>query len=80
MACGTPVLASKIEVLQEKAAQSGLYFDPYSADELYSNIKKLIDDKELYNQKVELSLVRAKQFKWDQTENILQDELKMLNL
>ncbi|MDE4941365.1 glycosyltransferase family 4 protein [Francisella tularensis] len=80
MACGTPVLASKIEVLQEIAAQAGLYFDPYSADELYSNIQKLIDDKELYNQKVELSLVRAKQFNWDQTANIVQDELKKLNL
>ncbi|MDE4988348.1 glycosyltransferase family 1 protein, partial [Francisella tularensis subsp. holarctica] len=50
------------------------------ADELYSNIQKLIDDKELYYQKVELSLVRAKQFNWDQTANIVQDDLKKLNL
>ncbi|MDE4963840.1 glycosyltransferase family 1 protein, partial [Francisella tularensis subsp. holarctica] len=58
----------------------GMYFYPYSDDDLYSNIQKLIYDKELYNQKVELILVRAKQFNWDQTANIVQDELKKLKL
>ncbi|MDE4947224.1 glycosyltransferase family 1 protein, partial [Francisella tularensis subsp. holarctica] len=59
---------------------AGLYFDPYSADDLYSHIQKRIDDTELYNQKVELSVVRAKQFNWDQTAKIVQDELIKLNL
>lgn len=80
MACGTPVLASKIEVLQEIAAQAGLYFDPYSSSELLTNMQKIVDDKVLYSEKVAQSLQRARQFDWNQTANIIQDELKKLNL
>lgn len=80
MACGTPVLVSKIEVLQEIAAQAGLYFDPYSADELTKQMQQIVDDKKMYAEKVKNSLNRAKDFNWDKTASIVQDELKKLNL
>ena len=77
---GTPVLASKIEVLQEIATQAGLYFDLYSPAELLENMQKIVDDKVLYSQKVAQSLQRAEQFNWDQTSSIVKDKLKKLNL
>ncbi|MBY7733838.1 glycosyltransferase family 4 protein [Francisella philomiragia] len=80
MACGTPIIASKIEVLQEIAAQAGLYFDPYSADELTKQMQQIVDDKKMYAEKVKESLNRAKAFNWDKTASVVQDELKKLNL
>ncbi|QWU98697.1 glycosyltransferase family 4 protein [Francisella salimarina] len=80
MACGTPVLASKIEVLQEIALDAGLYFDPYCADELIKQMQQIVDNKKMYAEKVNKSLNRVKDFSWDKTASIVQDELKKLNL
>ncbi|MBK2094782.1 glycosyltransferase family 4 protein [Francisella philomiragia] len=80
MACGAPVLASKIEVLQEIALDAGLYFDPYCANELIKQMHQIVDDKKMYAEKVNKSLDRAKDFNWDKTASIVQDELKKLNL
>lgn len=80
MACGTPVIASNIEVLQEIGDQGGVYFDPYSSEELSTSMQKIVDDKDLYAKKIEMCLKRAKDFDWDKTANIVREELTRLGL
>lgn len=43
-------------------------------------MQNIVDDKFLYSQKVAQSLQRAKQFSWDKTASIVEDELKKLSL
>jgi len=66
MACGTPVVASKIASLPEVAGEAGIYVNPDGPDDIAEGLKKVLtmSSKE-YNRQVERGLEQAEKFSWD---------------
>ena len=67
MACGAPVLASRIPALEETIGSAALLFDPKSVSELTQNILEVLDNE---NARSELSAAgqrRAAEFSWEKT-------------
>ena len=67
MACGAPVIASRIPALEETTGGAALLFDPRSVAELTRNILELLDNE---NARRELSAAgqrRAAEFSWEKT-------------
>ena len=59
MACGTPVICSRVASLPEIAGDNALYFAPDSADELASTIEQLLDSDDLQRKLAFKGLSRA---------------------
>lgn len=66
-ACGTPVVASKIQVHTEIAEGSCLFFNPLNVEDLTRSLNKLIHNKTLRNKLVTESLRQVKIYSWDKT-------------
>lgn len=64
MACGAPVAVSHAASLPEVVGDAGLYFDPYSVDDIVRAISTLISDPELRGRTSAASLRRAALFSW----------------
>jgi glycosyltransferase involved in cell wall biosynthesis len=67
MACGAPVITSRIPALEETTGGAALLFDPKSADDLTRNILALLGSE---TKRRELSLAgrqRAAEFSWETT-------------
>jgi alpha-1,3-rhamnosyl/mannosyltransferase len=64
MACGLPVIASRIPALIEVAAEAGVFFDPHSPDEMARAIVKVIADEPLRTRLGAAALSRAWRFTW----------------
>ena len=62
LASGSPFIASRVQGLQEIVLGYGLLFEKGNAEELCSLIKKLILDKQFYNEIAEQGLKRAKMY------------------
>ncbi len=72
MACGTPVITSKISAMPEIAGREGILINPYNPSEVADSIIKLEENKEFYNSQVEYGLNRVKDFSWNNAaKNIL---------
>jgi glycosyltransferase involved in cell wall biosynthesis len=67
MACGAPVIASRIPAHEETAGSAAWLFDPQNVDELAQKILELLGDE---NARRELSIAgqqRAAEFSWEKT-------------
>jgi glycosyltransferase involved in cell wall biosynthesis len=64
MACGAPIAVSRAASLPEVVGQAGVYFDPYSIDEIAEAIFSLIDDSQKRRQANAASLKRSQAFQW----------------
>jgi glycosyltransferase involved in cell wall biosynthesis len=67
MACGTPVLTSRISSLPEVTGDGALLVDPYSEEEIAQGIARLLDDEALRHRLVERGLLRAASFSWERS-------------
>jgi glycosyltransferase involved in cell wall biosynthesis len=67
MACGIPVVCSKIEPLLEVADDAALFVDPYSPDGIAAGIFAALSDEALRDQLIQKGLARAKKFTWEST-------------
>jgi glycosyltransferase involved in cell wall biosynthesis len=67
MACGTPVLTSKLSSLPEVAGDAALLIDPYQVDDIAGGMLRLWRDGELRDQLRRRGLARAERFSWDDT-------------
>ena len=67
MACGCPVLTSKVTSIPEVGGNSVLYVDPYDVDSITKGMKQIIGDRELKINLTQLGLKRAKLFSWDKS-------------
>ena len=67
MACGIPVVCSKIEPLLEVAGDAALFVDPYSPDGIAAGVFGALSDGTMRNQLIQKGLARAKQFTWEST-------------
>ena len=65
MASGVPVVVSNRSSLPEICEQAGTYIDPDSPIDIANKIEELLTDTALYDQKQQLGLLRAQQFKWE---------------
>jgi glycosyltransferase involved in cell wall biosynthesis len=67
MACGTPVVTSRISSLPEVVGDGALLIDPYSEEEIAQAIARVLDDEDLRRRLVERGLVRAASFSWERS-------------
>jgi len=64
MACGTPVVTSRISSLPEVVGDGALLVDPYSEDDIAQGIARVLDDEDLRARLVERGLERAASYSW----------------
>lgn len=67
MACGCPVITSKISSLPEVAGEAALLIDPENIEEISSAIKKVLTEKGTGNRMIKLGYQQAKKFNWRKT-------------
>ena len=67
MACGAPILASKVEPMVEICADAAVYFNPTNPAAIADIILKALKDQNLISQLKINSLKRAKIFSWENT-------------
>ena len=67
MACGAPVIASRIPALEETVGAAALLFDPKSVGELTRNILKLLENENARREATTAGLRRAAEFSWEKT-------------
>lgn len=76
MACGTPVVASEIDIFKEVAADAAVYFHPTSPDQLAEALMEVESNWERYHHR---SKERAKEFSWAKSAAELRATVKNLN-
>ena len=67
MACGIPVLCSSKGALKEAGGDAPIYFDSNNIEEIAANMQLIVDNKEVYQNKVDAGLNRANKFNWKST-------------
>jgi glycosyltransferase involved in cell wall biosynthesis len=67
MACGAPVIASRIPALEETTGGAALFFDPKSVTELTLNILELLDSENAQREFANAGQRRAAEFSWDRS-------------
>jgi alpha-1,3-rhamnosyl/mannosyltransferase len=65
MACGAPVLASRIPSLSEVTGGAALLFDPKDSDELTRRLVELLEDEGARRELSRSGLRRASEFSWE---------------
>jgi glycosyltransferase involved in cell wall biosynthesis len=67
MACGTPVLTSRISSLPEVVGDAALLVDPYDVEDIASGLERLLGDEGLRAGLVTRGHARVKQFSWERS-------------
>lgn len=67
MACGTPVLTSRVSSLPEIAADAAVYVDPYSEEDMLEKISDVLSDDKLRQELIRKGRLRAREFSWEET-------------
>jgi glycosyltransferase involved in cell wall biosynthesis len=67
MACGTPVVTSRLSSLPEVVGDGALLVDPYSEEEIAGGIARLLDDDVLRRDLVQRGRVRAASYSWERS-------------
>jgi glycosyltransferase involved in cell wall biosynthesis len=67
MACGTPVVASRVSSLPEIVGPASVLVDPLDADSIAEGLVRVIDDASLRARLREAGLARAAEFDWGRT-------------
>ena len=67
MACGTPVITSKISSMPEISGDAALLVDPLSPPSIADALLHLHNNEDLQNEKIEDGLLNAKRFSWSIT-------------
>lgn len=65
IACGAPVVASRISALQETLGEAAMLVDPLDADALAKAIASLLQDGKRRDQLIQTGQGRLKAFSWD---------------
>lgn len=67
MACGTPVLASRVASTPEVVGDAGVLVDPTAVDSIVEGIRRFAEDDALRDSLRQKGIKRARQFSWDKT-------------
>ena len=65
MACGAPVLVSKVTSLPEVCGEAVQYCDPLDVYDIAENMQKLLENESLRNTLAEKSQEHIKKYTWD---------------
>lgn len=65
MACGTPVLSSKIQPMLEIVGDGGIFFDPYNVIEMSQKMYNVLTDDNLRLKLKEKARARTRNFSWE---------------
>ncbi len=71
MACGTPVAAAEAASLPEVVGDAGIYFDPFSLEEIRDAIKRLLEDGTLRKELITKGYERRKRYSWKKSAEII---------
>lgn len=71
MACGTPVAVANTTSLPEVVGDAGLYFDPYSEDQIKHSMTRLLNDSELCLELKQKGFQQASKFSWKKSSELL---------
>jgi glycosyltransferase involved in cell wall biosynthesis len=77
MACGIPVLTSKVCSLPEVMGDAGLLVDPFDLEAIADGIRRLVQNSDLRAELRVRGLNRAKEFSWDKTAGRIRQALQM---
>lgn len=78
MACGAPIVSSKITSLPEVLDDVAIYIDPYNPESIAEGMFKAHYDKELREKLIHDGRIRARNFTWDKSANIVNKFLHQL--
>ena len=67
MACGTPILASDIEVIREVVQEAALFFDPRDINSIVNAMRKVVVDQKLKYDLVKKGAEVIKNYSWEKT-------------
>ncbi len=67
MACGIPVVCSKIEPLIEVAGDAAFFVDPYSPVDIAKGVLSVLTDNQLRERHIKKGFKRARRFTWKDT-------------
>lgn len=67
MACGTPVVTSRISSLPEVVGDAAVLVDPHDVEAIADGIRRVLDDKALAADLVSRGRARARCFSWDRS-------------
>jgi glycosyltransferase involved in cell wall biosynthesis len=67
MACGTPVVTSRLSSLPEVVDEAAVLVDPYDVTDIASGIERLLTDEELRQTLIDRGHARANHFSWDRS-------------
>jgi glycosyltransferase involved in cell wall biosynthesis len=67
MACGTPVVTSRLSSLPEVVGDAAVLVDPYSVDDIAAGLARILEDAELRKHLVAAGRQRAQHFSWERS-------------
>jgi glycosyltransferase involved in cell wall biosynthesis len=67
MACGTPVVTSKISSLPEVVGDAALLVDPYEVNDIADAMARLLDDERLRAELIDRGKERVRHFSWERS-------------
>ncbi|MBI3932142.1 MAG: glycosyltransferase family 4 protein [Acidobacteria bacterium] len=67
MACGTPVVTSRISSLPEVVGDAALLVDPYSVEDIAGGVERVLGDPALRAELVALGHARVRSFSWERS-------------
>ncbi len=65
MACGTPVICSRVSSLPEVAGDAALLINPHDSRDIEAAMSRVIEDETLHADLVQRGLRRARRFSWE---------------
>jgi glycosyltransferase involved in cell wall biosynthesis len=65
MACGTPVVVSRVTSLPEVVGDAAVFVDPLDVSDIRRAIERVISDSDLRQQMMAAGIIRASLFRWD---------------
>jgi glycosyltransferase involved in cell wall biosynthesis len=77
MACGTPVLTSKVCSLPEVVGDAGILIDPLNVEEIAHGIRTLVENSDTRAKLRKKGLLRATKFSWCETARKTGEVLRM---
>ncbi len=78
MACGTPVVTSKVSSMPEAAGDAALLIDPLNVDELTGALARLLTDEGLRMSLVQQGYAQAGRFTWERSAQALRTVYRQL--
>jgi glycosyltransferase involved in cell wall biosynthesis len=67
MACGTPVVTSRISSLPEVVGDAAVLIDPYDVEDITRGLRRALEDETLRAALIEKGRVRARGFSWERS-------------